>query len=95
MTGTKDVVTPTVHKRESKPNVQLRSHFLNTFRSPFLNTFRSSSDDVDKLQMKILKTIIFGLRAYLFRMDLNVDPTDEAQTMFDDFIYEGIKHCNK
>ena len=87
MTNTEDVVTPTVHKRESKPSVQLSSHFL--------NTFGSYSEDADKPQRKIVKTVIFGLRAYLFKMDLNADLTNKAQKMFDDFIYEGIKHCNK
>ena len=87
MTDTEDVVTPTVHKRESKPSVHLRSLFH--------NTFGSSLEDANKQQRQIMKTVIFGLRAYLFRMDLNVDPTVEDQKMFDDFIYEGIKHRNK
>ena len=74
-------------KRESKLSVQLRSFFL--------NTFWSSSEDADKSQRKIMKTIIFGLRAYPFRLDLDADPTDEDQKMFHEFLFEGIKHRNK
>ena len=84
MTNKEDFVTPTVDKRESKPSVQLRS--------PFFNTFESSSKDADKPQRKIMKTIIFS---YPFRIDLSADPKVEDQKMFDDFIYEGLKHRNK
>ena len=82
-----DVFTPIVKKREPKPSVQLRS--------PFLNTFGSSSEDANKAQSKSKKTVIFGLRAYPFRFDLDVDPTVEDQNMFHDFLFEGIKHRNK
>ena len=40
VTGTEDVVTPIVNKRESKPSVQLRSPFLNTFGSSSENTHK-------------------------------------------------------
>ena len=33
LTHAEDVVTPVVQKRESKPSVQLKSPFLNTFGS--------------------------------------------------------------
>ena len=87
VTDKKDFVTPTVDKRESKPSVQLRSLFL--------NTFGSSSEVANKPQRKIMKTVIVGLSAYPFRIDLNADPKVEDQKMFDDFIYEGLKHRNK
>ena len=76
-----DVVTLIINKRESKPSVQLRS--------PFLNTFGSSSEDAHKQERKTMKSIIFGLKAYPFRMDLNAGPTDEAQKMFYDFLFDG------
>ena len=42
-----------------------------------------------------MKTVIFGLRAYPFRLDVDAELTDEAQKMSHDFIYEGIKYRNK
>ena len=37
-----------------------------------------------------MKTIIFGLKAFPFRMDLNTGPTDEAQKMFYDFFFMAL-----
>ena len=66
-----DVVTLVVQKRESKPSVQLRS--------PFLNTFGSSSAEIDKPKRRMFKTVIFGLRVYPFRLEVDSEPTEEAQ----------------
>ena len=82
-----DVFTLIVNKRQPKASVQLRSSFI--------NTFGSSSDDADKAQIKSMKTVIFGLRTYPFRFDLDADPPVEDQQMFHDFLFEGFKHRNK
>ena len=87
VTGTEDVVTLMVNKRESKSSVQMKSHVLNTFGSSF--------EDAHKLQRKTIKTVIFSLKAYPFRMDIDIGSTDEAQKMFYDFLFDGIKHRNK
>ena len=42
-----------------------------------------------------MKIVIFGLRAYPFRIDLNADPKVKDQKVFDNFIYEGLKRRNK
>ena len=87
ITDNEDFATPTVDKRVSKPSVQLRS--------PFLNTFGSSSEDATKPIRKIMKIVIFGMRAYLFRLDLNTDLKAEGQKIFDYFINECLKGQNK
>ena len=87
VTGTEVIVTPIINKRESKPSVQLMSLFL--------NTFGSSSENAYKPQRNTMKIIIFELKAYLFRIDLNAGPTNEAQKMFYGFLFYGLKHRNK
>ena len=71
MTDVVDVFTPIIDKRKPKASVQLQL--------PFINTFRSSSDDANKAQIKSMKTVIFGLWAYPFKFNLNVDPSVEDQ----------------
>ena len=78
MIHTKDVVTPVFQKRESKLSIQLRSLFL--------NTFGSSSEEAPKPKWEIIKTVIFGLRAYPFRLEVDSEPIEEAQQMFNEFI---------
>ena len=82
-----DVFTPIVNKRQPKASVQ--------FQSPFINTFKYSSDDADKAQIKSMKTVIFGLRSYPFRFDLDAYLLVEDQQMFHDFLFEGFKYRNK
>ena len=43
----------------------------------------------------MFKTIIFGLRAYPFRLEVDSEPTEEAQQIFNEFISQGLKHHNK
>ena len=71
MTDVVDVFTPIVDKREPKASVQLQS--------PFINTFESSSDNADKAQIKSMKTVIFSLRAYPFKFNLDANPPVEDQ----------------
>ena len=87
MSDKEEFVAPIVDRRESKPNVQLRS--------PFLNTFGSSSENFNKPKRNIPKTVIFALRVYPFRFDLNADANNEGQKFFNDFINEGLKRRNK
>ena len=76
-----------MQKRESKPSVQLRS--------PFLNTFGSFFEEAHKPKQGMFKTVIFGLRAYPFKLEIDSEPTEEAQQIFNEFISQGLKHRNK
>ena len=79
-TITEEFVTPLAKKRESKPGIQLRS--------PFLNSFGSSSE-------KYHENCYIWFEEYPFRLELDTDLYDEAQKVFDEFIYQGFKHGNK
>ena len=86
VTQTEDVVTLVVQKRESKPSVQLRS--------PFLNTFRYFSEEATKPKLGNI-IVIFDFRAYPLRLEVDSEPIEEAQQMFNEFISQGLKHRNK
>ena len=87
LTHTEEIVPPVVQKRESKPSVQLSLLFL--------NTFRSSSKEAHKPKRGMFKIIIFDLRAYPFRLEVDSKLAEEAQQIFNEFISQGLKHRNK